>query len=188
MIKKDAGKDIFIDGGPIYLRLPQDSDLKGRWYQWFNDPIVTRYQNKGIFPNTAGRQKKYYLFAMNSKSDIVFAIIEKKSGKHIGCVGLHGIDPVHRHAELGIVIGEKGSWGKGYGRIAWNMITDYGLNVLNLHRIYATVMEDNTASVRSAKASGFKVEGCLRDLYFKNGKYQSALLLAVLENGFKKLF
>lgn len=180
-------KDIFIDGNKIYLRLPKEKDLRGNWYRWFNDPIITRYQNKGIFPNTLFRQKKYYTFVMNSKSDIVFAIIEKKTQKHIGCVGLHNIDPVHRSAELGIIIGEKKYWGRGYGKSAWNMITDYGFNVLNLYRIAAVVFKENIASRKSADASGFKIEGLMRDIFFKKGRYHSAYLMSVLKGEFRKI-
>jgi len=179
-------KDLFIDGGPIYLRVPTEKDLNGNWYKWLNDPIVTRYQNKGIFPNTRAKQKEYFLSMKNSENDIIFAIVEKQTQRHIGCGGLHKIDCVHRTAEIGILIGEKEYWNKGYGKLAWSMITDYGFNRLNLHRIYATVMKENIASRKSAEASGFKVEGEMRDTFFKNGKYYSALFLAVLEGEYKK--
>lgn len=179
-------KDLFIDGGSIYLRAPTEEDLDGDWYKWLNDPIVTRYQDKGMFPNTMAKQKEYFLSMKNSEKDIIFAIVEKQAQKHIGCAGLHKIDCVHRKAKIGIVIGEKEYWNKGYGKLAWNMITDYGFNVLNLHRIYATVIKENIASIKSAEASGFRVEGEMRDVFFKNGKYYSALFLAVLEDEYKK--
>jgi RimJ/RimL family protein N-acetyltransferase len=86
---------------------------------------------------------------------------------------LHKIDWVHRSAELGIVIGDKDFWGKGYGKQAWAMITEYGLNTLNLHRIYAHVLSDNESSAKCAKASGFKKEGTITDMLFKNGSYKN---------------
>jgi len=181
-------KGMFIDGKSIYLRVPNKKDLKGNWHTWLNDPTVTRFQNKGIFPNTSRKQEKYFHSMINSKNDVIFAIVEKKKCKHIGSVGLHKIDWVHRSAELGIVIGEKKYWGKGYGKLAWNMIAYYGLKVLNLHRIHAVVFKGNIASIKSAKASGFKNEGILRDMFFKNGKYHSAVSMSVLGNEFKKLF
>ena len=181
-------KAMFIDGGHIYLRAPNKEDLNGNWYAWLNDPVVTRYQNKGIFPNTREKQKIYFHSMIDSKNDVIFAIVEKKRGKHIGSVGLHGIDWVHRSCDLGIVIGEKKYWGKGYGKLAWNMIAYYGLKILNLHRIRATVFEGNTASFRSARASGFKNEGVMRDFFFKNGKYHSALSMSILNNEFKEFF
>ena len=98
---------MILDGGDIYLRLPTEDDLKGNWYQWLNDPVVTKYQNKGIFVNSRELQRDYYQKMMESKNDVLLAIIDEKTDRHIGCAGLHHIDWVHRSAELGIVIGEK---------------------------------------------------------------------------------
>lgn len=179
-------KDVFLEGEKIYLRAPKTKDLKGSWYRWFNDWNVTKYQNKGTIPNTSQKQRQYFYDILNSKNDVIFAIIDKKSDAHIGCVGIHKIDWIHRSAELGIVIGEKKFWGKGYGKEAWNLATRYGFNVLNLHRISALIFKENIASRKSAIASGFTMEGLLREVFFKNGRYHSVLAMAVLEDDFKK--
>lgn len=179
--------DMFLDGGDIYLRVPNDKDLEDSWYSWFNDQVVTKYQNKGIFPNTIDKQKEYFYSIKDSKTDIIFAIVEKKTGKHIGSVGLHKIDWIHRSAELGIVIGEKKFWGKGYGKMAWNLMTYYGLKILNLHRIYAHIFKDNVASIKCAEASGYEIEGEMRDMFFKHGRYHSVLLFSVLDDEFQKI-
>lgn len=180
--------DIFIDSKNIFLRLPTEQDLEGNWYKWLNDPEVTIYQNKGIFQNTRDKQIEYVESIRKSSTDVIFAIVEKKDQKHIGSVGLHKIDWIHRSAELGIIIGEKEYWGKGYGKIAWNMMTYYGFNVLNLHRIYAIVFKENISSKKCAEASGFKIDGEIRDAFFKNGEYHSAFFMSVLEDEFKKIF
>ena len=164
-------KNEFIKGDQIFLRELQENDLNGDWYKWFNDKEVTVFQNKGIFPNTREKQRRYYEFLTENQNEIVFAIIEEITDKHIGNVGLHRIDWVHRSAELGIVIGDKTVWGKKYGKQAWQLITDYGMHTLNLHRIYAQIMEGNIASCKSAEAAGFKQEGHIRDAFYKNGKY-----------------
>ncbi len=162
----------FIDGNGFYLRELKLSDVEeGNWHAWFNNPEITVFQNKGIFPNTREKQKQYFDYLATSNHDVVLAIIDKSSGMHIGNVGLHQIDWVHSSAELGIVIGEKEAWGKKIGKEAWQLITNYGLNTLNLHRIYAQIVEGNIASCKSAEAAGFKREGLIRDVLFKNGKY-----------------
>lgn len=181
-------KDVFIDGNEVYLRPINIKDARSEWYSWLNDPEVTKYQNKGIFPNTKRKQIEYFKKILKSENDVIFAIIEKKSQKHIGSVGLHNIDWIHRSAELGIVIGRKDTWGKGYGKLAWNMIASYGFNVLNLNRIAAIIVKDNIASIKSAKASGFRIEGELREFLFKNGSYRSAIILAALKKEFKLFF
>ena len=100
-------KDVpFIKGDKIYLRELRSSDLAGPWYTWLNDSDVTIFQNKGIFSNSIEKQTKYYESLVNNPNEAVLAIIEEETQKHIGCVGLHRIDWVHRSAELGIVIGD----------------------------------------------------------------------------------
>jgi RimJ/RimL family protein N-acetyltransferase len=164
----------FIEGKGMYLREIRVSDLDGGWYSWFNDSEVTRLQNKKIFPNSRERQRDYYESLKRSDTDVVLAIIDAETVSHIGNVGLHHIDWIHRSAELGIVIGNKKYWGRGFGAQAWKMISVYGFDTLNLHRIYAIVMVDNTPSCRCAEAAGFEKEGEIRDYLFKNGTYYDA--------------
>jgi RimJ/RimL family protein N-acetyltransferase len=168
-------KDVpFIIGDKIYLRELRTSDLTGPWYTWLNDSDVTTFQNKGIIPNSIEKQTKYYESLINNSNEVVLAIVEEETQKHIGCVGLHRIDWVHRCAELGIVIGDRDVWGKKFGKQAWQLISNYGFTVLNLHRIFAVIVEGNIASQKSAEAAGFELDGKMRDYLFKNGKYLNA--------------
>ncbi len=168
-------KDVpFLKGNGFYLRELRETDLSGDWYQWLNDAEVTRFQNKKIFPNSRERQSAYYESLAASQSDVVLAIADSDSHRHIGNVGLHKIDWVHRSAELGILLGEREFWGKKIGKQAWALISEYGFTTLNLHRIYAWVVEGNTASLKCAQAAGFKEEGFIREMFYKEGRYLGA--------------
>ncbi len=172
----------FLNGKDIYLRELRVSDLEGNWYQWFNDEEVTRFQNKGVFPNTREKQQAYFEKISNSSTDVVLAIIDKAGEAHVGNVGLHNIDWVHRSAEIGIVIGEKSYWKKGYGTQAWNLISMYGIKRLGLHRLYAWILKENIPSLKAAEKSGFKKEGEIRDVLFKNGNYHAMCYLNLTGN------
>jgi len=174
-----------LQGNEIYLRELRESDLQGNWYSWFNDSDVTTYQNKNIFPNTKEKQKAYYDYLDSSKSDVVFAVVDQNSKNHIGNVGLHHIDWVHRSAELGIVLGEREFWGRGYGKQVWALITKYGFETLNLHRIYAVVMCGNEASQKCAEASGFKQEGIISEMFYKNGTYLDVIYYNLLKKNWE---
>jgi RimJ/RimL family protein N-acetyltransferase len=54
--------------------------------------VVTRYQNNGIIPNTRAKQAEYFREMTRSRNDVIFAIVDDKSGRHIGSAGLHTID------------------------------------------------------------------------------------------------
>ena len=172
----------FIKGNGIFFREPRNSDLDLNWYKWLNDQEVTKFQNKGIFPNTYDKQLAYLNHIQSSSNDVLFSIVEDKSNEHIGCVGLHKIDWVSRSAELGIMIGEKKFWGKKFGKESWNLITEYGFNTLNLHRIFAIVIEDNLSSKKCAINSGYNQEGVMKDYLFKNGNYLNALLYSKINH------
>lgn len=170
----------------FYLRALRASDLAGRWSEWLNDPMVTKYQGKGIYPNTQDAQRKYYERLIDSRTDVVLAIVERATDTHIGNVGLHQIDPVHRTAVLGIVLGEKSAWGKGIGARSWKAITDYGFKVLNLHKICATVIQGNEASLKCALASGYVVEGRQVQQMYKEGEYRDLIHVGLLKDHWKE--
>jgi RimJ/RimL family protein N-acetyltransferase len=169
-------KDKFIDLGEIYLRGLQESDLSGNWYTWFNDPVVTRYQDKGFFANTREKQRIYYDHLIKSTSDIILAIILDSNDTHIGNIGLHKIDYLHRHAEIGIIIGEKDYWNKGFATKSICAIVDYAFKTHNLHKLNSLVMKENTGSMKAFENAGFEEEGMIKDYFFKHGAYHDVVL------------
>jgi RimJ/RimL family protein N-acetyltransferase len=172
---------MFYDLNEIYLRELQKNDLAGNWYKWFNDADITKFQDKRIYPNSYEKQLEYYNYLQSSKNDIVMAIIEKKSNLHIGNIGLHKIDFIHRRCEIGIVLGEKQFLGKGYGTKCIQAFSNYAFNVLNLHRITAIIMEQNLASIKAFEKSGFIQEGMLKEYFYKNGEYSDVLIMGKLK-------
>lgn len=63
-----------------------------------------------------------------------FAILAE--GRHIGNISLDGIS--EGTADLGIMLGAKDVWGKGYGREAIKRLTRYGFEDLELTQITAS--------------------------------------------------
>jgi ribosomal-protein-alanine N-acetyltransferase len=183
-----AEGDIFIRGEGICLRAPQEADLNGGWYGWFNDPEVNAYQNKGFYPNTREKQAEFFHSLKADASQVPLAIVSADTGLHIGNATLRDINWIHRSAELGIVLGDKDHRGKGFGRQAWWLVARYGFLTLNLNRITATMIKENERSLRSALRSGFQVEGELKEFYFKNGSYHDLIVTGITAARWKKCF
>ena len=171
--------DVFIQGEGIYLRAPTERDLEGDWYRWLNDSEVTYFQDKGYFANTLEKQTQYYNSIKDSDSDVVLAIADAKTHRHIGSVGLHRINWIHRSAVLGIVIGEKESWGKGFGKQAWRLITQYGIETLNMNKITATTLAGNDRSLACALASGYEIEGTQKEQMYRHGRYHDLIHVGI---------
>ncbi|KUO16789.1 GNAT family N-acetyltransferase [Streptomyces dysideae] len=79
----------------------------------------------------------------------------------LGWVGLHDADLTQRRAELGIWLAAA-SRGRGVGRRAISLLTDWGFRELGLLRIAALCLSGNTVGRRAMQAAGFVPEGVLR--------------------------
>ena len=107
-----------------------------------------------------------------------FAI--EADGKLIGQCALHGLNETARTAELGIAIGDKAYWGRGFGREAVSLLLDYGFRLRNLRRIWLSVHGDNERAIRAYAACGFVEEGRLREHVWGDGAYRDLVYMGVL--------
>lgn len=171
---------MFFEFEDFYLRELRKSDLEGNWFEWFNDKNITKYQDKGTFPNSIEKQSDYYEYLLDSKKDIVFAIVDKYNDKHIGNIGIHSIDYIHRKCEIGIIIGEKDQRGKGIAKHCIENMKNYIFNTLNLRRITVFIMHENIASIKSFESCGFIKEGVMKEYYYKNGTYLDSIIYGLI--------
>jgi RimJ/RimL family protein N-acetyltransferase len=113
-----------------------------------------------------------------------FAI--EADGRYIGFCGLFNYDALARTCELGITIGEKEYWGKGYGREVVKRLLDYGFRLRNQRRIWLSVVSLNERAIRCYRACGFVEEGCLRQHTWCNGQYADLVYMGVLREEWQK--
>ncbi|MBD3296632.1 MAG: GNAT family N-acetyltransferase [Candidatus Omnitrophica bacterium] len=176
--------NVFIDGNKIYLRALEKSDLKNV-LKWVNDPDVTYYMVTGQKPSTLQDLEKDYEATAGSGRDIVFAMIDKQTNRHIGNIGLYNIRPVSCITELRIIIGEKNVWGKGVGAEACMLIVKYAFDRLNLNKVFLGVNKDNNGGVKCYVNAGFVEEGVLRDEIYRNGRFYDALRMSILKKEYE---
>ncbi len=115
-----------------------------------------------------------------SKDGVTFAI--EAHGSIIGICALFAVDSIGRTAELGIAIGDKASWGQGYGRETVGLLVGYGFRMLNLRRIFLRVHGRNERAIRAYRAAGFIEEGRLRGHVWSDGAYDDIVLMGVLRD------
>jgi RimJ/RimL family protein N-acetyltransferase len=119
--------------------------------------------------------------ALHGARDAVhFAIETNDEGRHVGNVWLCAIDWRHRKGELRVVIGEVDSLGRGFGSEAIDLVCTYGLERLNLHKIYAYVLATNPRALRAFEKARFAVEGVLKEDRWDEGQYTDVYLLGRL--------
>ena len=177
-------KHPFIVGKRLYLRGLEKSDLEGDYFQWLNDQDVTKYLDSGNFPNTIENMEEFYRNTVLSSNNVIFAIVDIESDKHIGNIKLGPINWISRISPVGIMIGDKTYWGKNYGTESMEIVLDYAFNKLNLHKIKLGVVLDHDAAAKTYEKAGFKIEGRAKSQFYLNGKYYDTLYMGILRDDF----
>lgn len=171
----------------IRLRAIEREDLP-RFVRWFNDPDVRR--NLQLFiPLGLPQEEEWFKEILHKpveEQPLVIEIHQEEAWLPVGNAGFISIRNADRAAEMGISIGEKTFWDKGYGTEAVRLLLRFGFNEINLNRIYLKVNEINLRGIRCYEKAGFKVDGRLRQDRFMDGKYMDVLIMSVLRSEWKE--
>jgi RimJ/RimL family protein N-acetyltransferase len=143
-----------------------------RYKQWLIDPVVTRYMSSGLCRPTDDEIRDY----ANNGLLLAIHVVE-----WIGNIRLHQINQAQRVAELGIMIGEKREWGKGYATEACTLLLDYAFGRMNLNRVGIGVVSENEAGVALWKKLGFVEEGRLREAFWVDGRPCEVIRMGLLQ-------
>lgn len=167
----------FIEGGQIYLREVRRDDVNENYYKWMNDHEITRYTESRFYPYSMEQLQAFVSSLDGKRTDVFLAIIEKATDRHVGNIKLGGIDWIHRVANIGVIIGAKDCWGKGYASEAIALISAYAFKKLNLHKVWAGCYSNNLGSIKAFQKAGFIEEAIQRKHYFYDGNYIDIVLL-----------
>ena len=177
-----------IEGKLVNLRAGEMADLE-RNFRWMNDREVTRYLSMRYPLSLAAEE--VWMRATASKPMAfgveVFFAIDTKDGEHIGNISFHEMSPEHRKARLGVVIGDKAFWSKGYGTDAMLTFLRFAFDEMNFHRIDLTVDAENPRAIACYRKCGFVDEVRMRDVRFQKGAYGDGFVMGILRHEFYAL-
>lgn len=162
----------------VSLRSLTAADATDAYCGWMNDAFVTRFL-ESRFRTFATPDLESFIASCNDNPDVLLlGITLKDGGRHVGNIKLGPIDRHHRFGDIGLLLGEPSTWGKGYARQAIVAISDYALQSLDLHKITASCYASNVGSQKAFKASGFVVEG-VRAQHFRSGDvWEDSVMMA----------
>lgn len=150
-----AGSEV-IEGQLVRLR-PKRLEDAPQDYLWRRDAELSSFD--AIAPTTASyeeflREFHYDLASLGPRRKR-FAI-ETHDGKHIGNCSLFNIDEKRRQAELGIMIGDRNYWSKGYGADTVRTLVAYAFRELPVDKVYLYTLDWNLRAQHSFAKAGFK--------------------------------
>ena len=170
------------EGKLVRLRAPENGDLAPLLlylndYQTMRGAVgslllpVTEEDACGMLAAQGGHSRGEYQFSVETLAE----------GRMIGRCGFVSVDTRNRQAECAILIGDPAFRGRGYGSDALRTLCRFGFDEMNLHRIWARVLDFNEASLRCFTQCGFCREGVLRQDCWREGAWHDTVLLALLE-------
>jgi len=177
-----------IEGKLTNLRAQEVTDLD-RLHAWINDREVTRFLSMRYQVSYAAEEVWVRDRASRAIAfgDVHFAI-ETKDGVHIGGIGFHQTSPEDRRARLGVMIGDKAYWSKGYGTDAMVTFLRFAFGEMNLHRVDLTVDAENERAIACYRKCGFVEEVRQRRARYGRGRYGDQLIMGILRDEFSALW
>ncbi len=117
------------------------------------------------------------------KTGILWAIIEKSTGRFIGDFAFFKIDHKNSRAEIGYTLKPE-FWKKGYMKEAMISIFNFGFTDFNLHSLEANINPKNENSRGILEKMGFQKEAYFRENYYYNGDYLDSEIYSLLRSDF----
>jgi len=148
---------VFVSGRLVTLREKQLDDAR-RDYEWRRDPELAAYDaarpiSMSFRSFAAALSDELQSPSMYRRS---FAIEVTESGLHIGNVMFYSYDPTRQEAELGITIGDRDYWSRGFGTDAVATMLLYLFRERGLERVYLHTLSWNHRAQAAFNRTGFR--------------------------------
>jgi RimJ/RimL family protein N-acetyltransferase len=178
--RESAMKDLYR-GALVRLSDEAPEALAKVFVKWDRD--TERHRLAGDDPAQLWSEKIQKEFAekrSENKQLLQFSIRTLEDENLIGGVELWINSWTHAEAWMGIVVGDRDYWGRGFGTDAVRLILQYGFIELNLRRISLSVNAYNERAVKSYEKVGFKLEGRMCGEGLRDGQRYDGLYMGIL--------
>jgi RimJ/RimL family protein N-acetyltransferase len=168
----------------LFLRPLKLSDAP-IFISWFADKEVVKYLMLQKSPSIS-EEKKWITTQIKSKNSYVWSILDNKKSL-VGNINLR-YENKNKLAHLGVVIGEKTAWGRGYGRQAMQFMIDFAFKNLKCNRVELMVFSNNIRAKKLYKKLGFVLEGKQRQKHYNliTKKFEDDEIYSILRREYKK--
>lgn len=167
-------------GKNISLRALEPGDA-GLLFKWENDPSIWHVSNT-IAPYSRFDIDQYILNSgdiFTSKQLRLMIFLNEEPDKTVGAVDLFDFDPLHKRAEIGILIHESYR-GNGYAIEAIELLKEFSFNTLNLHQLYCHVPTDKEINLNLFTKLGFTISGVRKQWRWRKDHWSDEYLLQLI--------
>ncbi len=149
--------------------------------RWYSDPDVARLTRYQDGPMRAEEIERFFAARVVGTDSLAMAVHVRGTDRLIGTCAFSQLDGDNGSALFHITIGEKDSWGLGYGTEATRLMLDHAFGKLGLHRVGLSVFAFNERALRAYRRVGFTVEGRSRQAIWREGRYWDEIAMSILD-------
>ena len=177
-------KETSLSGIKVNLRPGSENDFY-LLYKWYNDKELNKLA--GWNNSKVTIDKLRYNMSRSFGYDPMNLMIDSKGGTPIGTIQLYDFNEQDKSCKLGIRIGDKDYWSKGYGEDAVKTLLEYAFMKIDMYRVTLKVYEYNERAVRCYLKCGFQNEGRTRQSANIDGKFYDEIIMGALKSDYIKL-
>jgi|GEM_PF-2712961 len=157
-----------LTGKKVCLMPFTEKDITPEYICWLNDSKTMKFSSQKFKKHTVLSCKKY-LKTFQTTENLFLKIVNRENNATVGTMTAYVSVP-HKTVDIGILIGKRNIWGKGFGGDAWGALFKWLINSAGARKLTAGTVINNTAMVRIFKNSGMIQEGLQRQQILLNGK------------------
>lgn len=158
--------------------------LSEKYVSWLNDPEVVKFSENRHQIHTL-ESCSQYVESFKGSNNFLWAIKLADNGEHIGNINAYW-DINNNVADLGIMIGERGAWGKGFGYEAWQAVCDYLFAEKNVRKITGGCVAKNLGMIHIMRKSQMEEDGCRKQHHLLDGETVGVIHMAVFNPAVEK--
>ena len=148
-------KEKYILGQKTRLRLKKLSDARND-YRWQSDAELARLDAAPVLKLSFAVYILDYIDVIRRPGRNRYPLaVETVDGKHIGNCTCYDIDENNDEAQVGIMIGDRDYWDKGYGTDAIVTLVDHVFLRTTVNRVYLKTLDWNIRAQKCFQNCGF---------------------------------
>lgn len=162
-----------FDIGGIDLREIRPESDAPSYYEYMNRAEVKQFLTHDNIPASlaaAADDLHYWGGLFRNRRSIYWAMSLSETGQMIGTVGFNTWNRLHNRAEISYDL-DPICWGHGIMSRAVERVLDFAHTEMNMVRVQATVVTENSRSIKLLERLGFKKEGILEKYEIVSGKH-----------------
>jgi RimJ/RimL family protein N-acetyltransferase len=178
-----------ISGETIYLTPFTEKNFNDDYIGWLGDIEVIRYLGREEYFSPTPKNEIYqYVEDMWNSDFIEFYAIYTVSNKFIGTTKINFVNEQglkNKICDIGIMIGDKSSWGKGFASEVIHVISKFAFSSLNVNKLTAGAISPNIGVIKAFLKNGYKEEGRLRKCVNVQNELMDHVLLGCFKDELK---